>query len=59
LNFTDSVDFITHLTLTPEFNFFLSLGRESIAGFWCMQCTANNPQFFGEYPPWLMEDLCH
>jgi hypothetical protein len=25
LNFTDSVDFITHLTLTPEFNFFLSL----------------------------------
>jgi hypothetical protein len=25
LNFTDSVDSITHLTLTPEFNFFLSL----------------------------------
>ena len=26
LNFTNSVDFTTHLTLTPEFNFFLSLG---------------------------------
>ena len=24
-NFTNSVDFTTHLTLTPEFNFFLSL----------------------------------
>jgi hypothetical protein len=25
LNFTNSVDFSSHLTLTPEFNFFLSL----------------------------------
>ena len=27
LNFTNSVDFSSHLTLTPEFNFFLSLAR--------------------------------
>jgi len=30
LNFTNSVDFSSHLTLTPEFNFFLSLSKNML-----------------------------
>jgi hypothetical protein len=37
----------------------MSMGRESMAGYWCMQCRANRPQFLDKHPPWLMEDLCH
>jgi hypothetical protein len=37
----------------------MSMGRESMVGYWCMQCLANRPQFLGKHPPWLMEDLCH
>jgi len=36
----------------------MSMGRESMAGYWCLLCCANRPQFQGDYPPWLMEDLC-
>jgi hypothetical protein len=37
----------------------MSMGRESMARYWCMQCLANRPQFLGKHPLWLMEDLCH
>jgi hypothetical protein len=37
----------------------MSMGRESMARYWCMHCLANRPQFLGKHPPWLMEDLCH
>jgi hypothetical protein len=37
----------------------MSMGRESMVGYWCTQCLANRPQFLGNHPPWLMEDLCH
>ncbi len=37
----------------------MSKGRESMAGYWCLLCQANSPQFRGDYPPWSMEDLCH
>jgi hypothetical protein len=36
----------------------MSMGRESMASYWCLLCLANQPQFLGDYPPWLMEDLC-
>ncbi len=29
-----------------------------MSGYWCLLCLANRPQFLGDYPPWLMEDLC-
>ena len=37
----------------------MSMGRESMARYWCLQRTANRLQFHveAEHPPWLMEDL--
>jgi hypothetical protein len=32
----------------------MSMGSKSMAGYWCMQCLANRPQFLGNHPPWLI-----
>ena len=36
----------------------MSMGRESMAGYWWLLCLANRSQFLGDYPLWLMENLC-
>jgi hypothetical protein len=64
---TSTIPFTQHLTtietvdcyITGDLAFqAMSMGRESMAGYWCLLCLANQPQFLGDYPPWLMEDLC-
>jgi hypothetical protein len=36
----------------------MAMGRESMAGYWCLQCRANRPQFLEDHAPWTMVDLC-
>lgn len=36
----------------------MAMGRESMAGYWCLQCRANWPQFLEDQAPWTMVDLC-
>jgi hypothetical protein len=35
----------------------MALGKESMAGHWCMQCKATWLKFTDDYKLWTMEDL--
>jgi hypothetical protein len=49
---------ITEVFVTGDLAFqAIALGKESIAGHWCMQCKASRLQFMNDCKLWMMEEL--